>query len=130
MDRVRFSDDTDRGHTGWDAGMSKRCYYDVLEVERAANDGELKAAFRKLAMPARVLVRRPARSQRPARIVAVPGGSGTRRASLRWNEPAPAARAAVRSSKILARRVRVLGVLHASVRCRSIFRPVSRMAHA
>jgi len=30
--------------------MSKRCYYDVLEVERAANDGELKAAFRKLAM--------------------------------------------------------------------------------
>src|SRR5215203_5115399 len=50
MDRVRFSDDTARGHTGWDAGMSKRCYYDVLGVERAANDGELKAAFRKLAM--------------------------------------------------------------------------------
>ena len=36
--------------TGWNAGMSKRYYYEVLEVERAANDGELKAAFRKLAM--------------------------------------------------------------------------------
>ena len=31
-------------------GMAKRCYYEVLEVERAANDGELKSAFRKLAM--------------------------------------------------------------------------------
>jgi molecular chaperone DnaJ len=50
MDRVRFSDDAVRGETGWDAGMSKRCYYEVLEVERSANDGELKAAFRKLAM--------------------------------------------------------------------------------
>src|SRR5262245_45091861 len=50
MDRVRFGDDAVRGNSGWDAGMSKRCYYDVLEVERAANDGELKAAFRKLAM--------------------------------------------------------------------------------
>src|SRR3954451_7239588 len=47
MDRVRFSEEAvaDR-----DAGMSKRCFYDVLEVERSANDGELKAAFRKLAM--------------------------------------------------------------------------------
>jgi molecular chaperone DnaJ len=30
--------------------MAKRCYYEVLEVERTAADGELKAAFRKLAM--------------------------------------------------------------------------------
>jgi molecular chaperone DnaJ len=30
--------------------MSKRCYYEVLEVERAADDGALKSAFRKLAM--------------------------------------------------------------------------------
>jgi molecular chaperone DnaJ len=30
--------------------MAKRCYYEVLEVERTANDAQLKAAFRKLAM--------------------------------------------------------------------------------
>jgi len=30
--------------------MAKRCYYDVLEVERTAGEGELKSAFRKLAM--------------------------------------------------------------------------------
>src|SRR4051812_28346064 len=36
------------GETG--EGMAKRCYYEVLEVERTANDGELKTAFRKLAM--------------------------------------------------------------------------------
>src|SRR5258708_22603094 len=30
--------------------MAKRCYYEVLEVERAATDVQLKAAFRKLAM--------------------------------------------------------------------------------
>jgi molecular chaperone DnaJ len=30
--------------------MAKRCYYEVLEVERTAADGELKSAFRKLAM--------------------------------------------------------------------------------
>jgi len=30
--------------------MSKRCYYEVLSVERTASDGELKAAFRRLAM--------------------------------------------------------------------------------
>ena len=30
--------------------MAKRCYYEVLEVERTATDGQLKAAFRKLAM--------------------------------------------------------------------------------
>lgn len=31
-------------------GMAKRCYYEVLEVERTVNDGEIKTAFRKLAM--------------------------------------------------------------------------------
>jgi len=35
---------------GWEAGMSKRCYYEVLEVERSASDADLKSAFRKLAM--------------------------------------------------------------------------------
>ena len=30
--------------------MAKRCYYEVLEVERTVGDGELKSAFRKLAM--------------------------------------------------------------------------------
>ncbi len=30
--------------------MAKRCYYEVLEVERTSNDAQLKAAFRKLAM--------------------------------------------------------------------------------
>jgi molecular chaperone DnaJ len=30
--------------------MAKRCYYELLEVERTVNDGELKSAFRKLAM--------------------------------------------------------------------------------
>ena len=30
--------------------MAKRCYYEVLEVERTAGDAELKTAFRKLAM--------------------------------------------------------------------------------
>ena len=30
--------------------MAKRCYYEVLEVERTATDAQLKAAFRKLAM--------------------------------------------------------------------------------
>jgi molecular chaperone DnaJ len=33
-----------------DARKGKRCYYEVLEVERTAGDGELKSAFRKLAM--------------------------------------------------------------------------------
>src|SRR5499426_3308206 len=35
---------------GWDAGMAKRCYYEVLEVERGVSDGDIKSAFRKLAM--------------------------------------------------------------------------------
>src|SRR5262245_45889526 len=30
--------------------MAKRCYYETLEVERAADDGALKTSFRKLAM--------------------------------------------------------------------------------
>ena len=30
--------------------MSKRCYYETLSVSRTANDGELKTAYRKLAM--------------------------------------------------------------------------------
>jgi molecular chaperone DnaJ len=30
--------------------MAKRCYYEILEVERSAGEGELKSAFRKLAM--------------------------------------------------------------------------------
>jgi molecular chaperone DnaJ len=47
-DHVRFGDDATG--TGWNAGMAKRCYYEVLEVERSASDGELKTAFRKLAM--------------------------------------------------------------------------------
>src|SRR5438045_1830533 len=48
-DHVRF-DDTTADMTGQGAGMAKRCYYEVLEVERTASDGELKSAFRKLAM--------------------------------------------------------------------------------
>jgi molecular chaperone DnaJ len=30
--------------------MGKRCYYEVLEVERGADGAQLKSAFRKLAM--------------------------------------------------------------------------------
>ena len=30
--------------------MSKRDYYEVLEVNRTSNDGEIKSAYRKLAM--------------------------------------------------------------------------------
>jgi molecular chaperone DnaJ len=30
--------------------MSKRCYYEVLSVERTANDEQLKKSFRRLAM--------------------------------------------------------------------------------
>jgi len=49
-ERVRFNDDTRADTIGRDAGMTKRCYYETLEVERTASDGDLKAAFRKLAM--------------------------------------------------------------------------------
>jgi len=49
-DGVRFGDDSTAELTGMDAGMAKRCYYEVLGVERTAHESELKAAFRKLAM--------------------------------------------------------------------------------
>src|SRR5438874_9707664 len=49
-DGVRFGDDSTAEMTGVDAGMAKRCYYEVLGVERTAHESELKAAFRKLAM--------------------------------------------------------------------------------
>src|SRR5882757_749822 len=49
-DHVRFGDDTMADMKGRDAGMTKRCFYEVLEVERTVTDGELKTAFRKLAM--------------------------------------------------------------------------------
>src|SRR5258708_13068675 len=48
--QVRSGDAAAAEKTGWDAGMAKRCYYEVLEVERTAGDTALKAAFRKLAM--------------------------------------------------------------------------------
>src|SRR5258707_29227 len=43
-DRVGF-DDAAAEMTGVDAGMAKRCYYEVLEVERTARDGELQSAL-------------------------------------------------------------------------------------
>jgi molecular chaperone DnaJ len=49
-DHMNFGDDATAEMTGWDAGMTKRCYYEVLGVERTAGDADLKAAFRKLAM--------------------------------------------------------------------------------
>src|ERR671925_701804 len=49
-DRVRFGDDATAEMTGVNAGMAKRCYYEVLGVERTADESELKSAFRKLAM--------------------------------------------------------------------------------
>ena len=49
-DEVKFGDDGAEATKGWNAGMGKRCYYDVLEVERTATDSDLKAAFRKSAM--------------------------------------------------------------------------------
>src|SRR5438093_10366235 len=48
-ERIRFGDDAAE-MTGVDGQMSKRCYYEVLEVERGAAESELKSAFRKLAM--------------------------------------------------------------------------------
>jgi molecular chaperone DnaJ len=49
-ERVNPAGEAAAGVMGVGAGMSKRCYYEVLEVERTVNDGQLKAAFRKLAM--------------------------------------------------------------------------------
>src|SRR6266566_1350523 len=49
-DGVRFGDDSTAEMTGVNAGMAKRCYYDVLGVERTSDESELKSAFRKLAM--------------------------------------------------------------------------------
>jgi molecular chaperone DnaJ len=49
-ERVNQAGDAAAGVRGREAGMAKRCYYEVLEVERTASDGELKASFRKLAM--------------------------------------------------------------------------------
>src|SRR5438132_11088539 len=49
-DGVRFGDDSTAELTGVGAGRAKRCYYEVLGVERTAHESELKAAFRKLAM--------------------------------------------------------------------------------
>src|SRR6476646_8596360 len=49
-DQVRSGDDATAEKTGWDAGMAKRCYYEVLEVERTADETQLKSAFRKLAL--------------------------------------------------------------------------------
>jgi molecular chaperone DnaJ len=49
-DQAQAGDDAAADMTGVDAGMAKRCYYEVLEVERTAADSELKSAFRKLAM--------------------------------------------------------------------------------
>src|ERR687887_1758241 len=49
-DRVRFGDDATAEMTGVNAGMAKRCYYEVLGVERGASDADVKTAFRKLAM--------------------------------------------------------------------------------
>src|SRR5215470_5355756 len=49
-DQVRFGAGAAEESMGWEAGMLKRCYYETLEVERAASDADLKTAFRKLAM--------------------------------------------------------------------------------
>src|SRR5215217_5145627 len=49
-EQVKFGDGGAEATTGWKAGMAKRCYYEVLEVERTAGDADLKAAFRKAAM--------------------------------------------------------------------------------
>jgi molecular chaperone DnaJ len=49
-EQIRSDDDAAAGMTGWDAGMAKRCYYEVLQVDRGVDDSDLKSAFRKLAM--------------------------------------------------------------------------------
>ena len=48
------------------------------------------------ASPVRAPAPRPAPSRRPARCAAAPAACGRRRASSRWSEPVPAARAAAR----------------------------------
>src|SRR5260370_30375546 len=49
-EQVRSGDDSVTDTMRSDSRMAKRCYYEVLEVERTADEGELKSAFRKLAM--------------------------------------------------------------------------------
>src|SRR5215470_9507762 len=49
-DHVRSDEDSAADTRAWESGMAKRCYYEILEVERSADDGTLKTAFRKLAM--------------------------------------------------------------------------------
>jgi molecular chaperone DnaJ len=49
-EQVKTDGDGAGATKGWNAGMAKRCYYEVLEVERTAGDSDLKAAFRKAAM--------------------------------------------------------------------------------
>src|SRR5437762_4003521 len=49
-ERTRLGDDATADMTGVNVGMAKRCFYDVLGVERTADESELKSAFRKLAM--------------------------------------------------------------------------------
>ena len=45
-DQVRFGAGAAEDSTGWEAGMSKRCYYETLEVVRAASDADLKEALK------------------------------------------------------------------------------------
>jgi molecular chaperone DnaJ len=49
-EQIKSGGDAAEDSMGWEPGMAKRCYYEVLEVDRAASDGQLKSAFRKLAM--------------------------------------------------------------------------------
>src|SRR5947199_1787772 len=49
-DQAKFGAGATEDSIGWEAGMSKRCYYETLDVERPASDADLKTAFRKLAM--------------------------------------------------------------------------------
>src|SRR6266513_284893 len=49
-ERTRLGDDATADIPGVNVGMAKRCFYDVLGVERTADESELKSAFRKLAM--------------------------------------------------------------------------------
>src|SRR5687767_10046220 len=49
-EQIRSGDESVAESMGFNARMGKRCYYEILEVSRTADDGELKSAFRKLAM--------------------------------------------------------------------------------